>query len=482
MLALYQLPISSSYFLLWQLAMQVSSVLIHLFEKYMKVGFYAVVGNSDYCTIENRKIPIWEMLEYQPTGWLCSLSTHPEVMPPEHYPRIWDCGAYSYKDQDFPTINNKYVDAHYAIYRYKERSNPGDIIVSPDQLLIGNNINLRRQFNIENATTFIELAAASLPDRVPMATVHGNTLQERIEMALLLYKLGYRAIAIGSLVPSANDYSGTIKIVRAIVEAIRNTNVHVHIHVFGLCAPRYARVFYELGLSFDGSTHARKAFTARTVLMRVQSRLVRYPASPKGRKPIAPQCNCRVCNMLQKHGIDPRYYDISRANDMARCAHNLNALLAMHHHAASRKTIYLISGCGKQLHSPSSAKDLYCSQHFRTRRNFVELMGQEWFILSPLHQVVNPDSIIEPYDKSPYSMGEKERKLWANQVAQKLMELAPNGSEFVFLTGKHYRCHVIPLLQARGYVARTPMQGLGIGLQLAWLKRHSHTVQMALPI
>ncbi|WP_148663076.1 hypothetical protein [Scytonema hofmannii] len=48
----------------------------------MKAGFYVVVGNSDYCTIENRKIPIWEMLEYQPTSWLCSLSTRPEVMPP----------------------------------------------------------------------------------------------------------------------------------------------------------------------------------------------------------------------------------------------------------------------------------------------------------------------------------------------------------------------------------------------------------------
>jgi hypothetical protein len=36
----------------------------------MKSGFYAVIGKTDYLKSNNRKIPIWELTEYQPTSWL----------------------------------------------------------------------------------------------------------------------------------------------------------------------------------------------------------------------------------------------------------------------------------------------------------------------------------------------------------------------------------------------------------------------------
>ncbi|WP_223278411.1 DUF6884 domain-containing protein [Nostoc sp. 'Peltigera membranacea cyanobiont' 232] len=43
--------------------------------------------------------------------------------------------------------------------------------------------------------------------------------------------------------------------------------------------------------------------------------------------------------------------------------------------------------------------------------------------------------------------------------------------EFVFLTGKLYRQEVTPILKAKGYETKVPMQHLAIGQQLAWIKK-----------
>ncbi|MBD2772007.1 DUF6884 domain-containing protein [Iningainema tapete] len=429
----------------------------------MKPGFYAVIGNSDYIKINNRKIPIWELLEHQPTGWLCSLQTRPEVIP-ENTPIIWDCGAYSYREQDYPTIKGRYVDAYYVIHKYRLRSKAGDIIVSPDNLLMGDNINWRRQFNLENATNFIK-AADSLPDRIPMATIHGLSLQEKLSNAYALYTMGYRHLGIGGLVRSASDYSGNLHIIRAIVEKLRSVDSSVHLHVFGLCAPKYASAFQEMNLSFDGSTHARTAFTEGIFLINSGKDVVRYPLSH------APRCLCRVCQMVKKYGINPHYCGKGRNHDSARMAHNLNQLLVTIDNISNHERIYLISGCGKQLYHPAPARELYCSQLFQASRDYVQNLNARWFILSPLHHTIHPNQLIQPYDKSPHSMSEHERCAWATTVTQQLVQIAADeDTEFVFLTGRLYREKVIFQTRSRGYKTRTIANNLGIGQKLAWLK------------
>lgn len=61
--------------------------------------------------------------------------------------------------------------------------------------------------------------------------------------------------------------------------------------------------------------------------------------------------------------------------------------------------------------------------------------------------------------------------LWAEQVAENLIQVAFLEIEFVFLTGKLYRQEVTPILQAKGYETKIPMQHLAIGQQLAWIKK-----------
>ncbi len=474
----------------------------------MKLGFYAVLGKRDYLNLNNKKVGIWELTEYQPTGWLCSLFIKPEVIP-QNCPIIHDCGAFGYRDQDYPTINSQYVDAQWAANRYRERSREGDTVVAPDNLLLGN-INWRRQYNLEQAQIFIRIAQEKLPDRKPLATIHGLSIQEKIEYGIKLYQLGYKRLGIGGLAQQASHYSTNLYIIKAIIQAIHSFEKTVHFHVFGLCSPQYAKAFFEMGISFDGSTHARETFSSNTLLFNNGENLLRYPIHQ------APKCSCRVCaiasgtaksaiafdgalpiaqgavpfgniaqrlgtRIARKHNINSQLIE-NRTSSIIRLAHNLNSLLRTYHHIKKPETLYLVAGCGKQSKQRTAAKDVYCSHHFQVCRQYAEAQGK-WYILSPLHKVLKPEQVISPYDKSPNSLSLKERQLWAQQVASHIMETTNPNVEIIFLTGKLYRQQVIPILQTHNYTTRTPMEGLGIGQQIKWLLNQLSTPkQLALKL
>ncbi|AVH63502.1 DUF6884 domain-containing protein [Nostoc sp. 'Peltigera membranacea cyanobiont' N6] len=452
----------------------------------MKLGFYPVLGKSDFVRSKGKKIPIWQLLEYQPVGWLYSLAIKAEIVPDS--PIVHDCGSFNYRDQDIPTLNGKYVDAYWSIHRYRERSKVGDIIVCPDHLLVGENIRERQEYNLKQAETFIQLAKSYLPNRIPLAVIHGQSLSERLEVAKYLLGLGYRHLGIGGLVSQAREYSINLHIIKTITQVVRSLidservlskadampvagvaiaplhEPNAHLHVFGLCSPQYAKAFIQMGLSFDGSTFIREGLGGGMFVSH-EEKLIRIPTH------CAPKCNCHVCRVLNRHRIDPRLTNKGRTHTMGRIAHNLNLVISTYRKFTPKKKIYLVAGCGKQLSYPAAAKDLYYSQHFQACRRYVEGQNSRWYILSPLHQVINPEAIIKPYDKSPYSLSHKERILWAQQVAESLIQVASPEIEFVFLTGKLYRQEVTPILKAKGYETKVPMQHLAIGQQLAWIKK-----------
>lgn len=452
----------------------------------MKLGFYPVLGKSDFVRSKGKKIPIWQLLEYQPVGWLYSLAIKAEIVPDS--PIVHDCGSFNYRDQDIPTLNGKYVDAYWSIHRYRERSKVGDIIVCPDHLLVGQNIRERQEYNLKQAETFIQLAKSYLPNRIPLAVIHGQSLSERLEVAKYLLGLGYRHLGIGGLVSQAREYSINLHIIKTITDVVRSLinservlpkadampaagvaiaplhEPNAHLHVFGLCSPQYAKAFIQMGLSFDGSTFIREGLGGGMFVSQ-EEKLIRIPTH------CAPKCNCHVCRVLNRHRIDPRLTNKGRTHTMGRIAHNLNLVISTYRKFTPKEKIYLVAGCGKQLTYPAAAKDLYYSQHFQACRRYVEDQESRWYILSPLHQVINPETIIKPYDKSPYTLSHQERILWAQQVAENLIQVASLEIEFVFLTGKLYRQEVTPILQAKGYETKVPMQHLAIGQQLAWIKK-----------
>nr|WP_245690068.1 DUF6884 domain-containing protein [Sediminibacillus albus] len=61
-------------------------------------------------------------------------------------------------------------------------------------------------------------------------------------------------------------------------------------------------------------------------------------------------------------------------------------------------------------------------------------------------------------------MGVKERRRWAERVAQDLDGF--NIKQVDFYAGKRYREFLIPLLERKGVICKVPLESLNIGKQM----------------
>jgi hypothetical protein len=114
--------------------------------------------------------------------------------------------------------------------------------------------------------------------------------------------------------------------------------------------------------------------------------------------------------------------------------------------------IVLISCVSKKLSYKTKAKNLYVSPLFRYNlRHAHSLNPDKIFILSAKYGLVDLEEEIEPYDQTLNNMSKEGRGGW---------------DEFIFLAGEKYRKFLIPHI--KNY--QIPMQGLGIGKQLKYLK------------
>lgn len=131
------------------------------------------------------------------------------------------------------------------------------------------------------------------------------------------------------------------------------------------------------------------------------------------------------------------------------------------------KKIVLIS-CVKQKMSHSAmAKDLYTSNYFRLGYAFATYLRPDAiFILSAKYGLVEPETVIEPYDLTLNKMVAPEIKKWADRVIQSLKQKANlQTDQFIFLGGEKYRRYLIPLLAHY----EVPMEGLPIGKQMHFI-------------
>jgi len=136
------------------------------------------------------------------------------------------------------------------------------------------------------------------------------------------------------------------------------------------------------------------------------------------------------------------------------------------------ETVYLVSCVSKKKSTPAAARDLYISDWFVKARNYVEATGFHWFVLSAEYGLVNPDQIIEPYEKTLNTMPISERRKWADRVAAQIAEVVPGARHVVFLAGQRYREFLMDRFRKQGIDVEVPMEGLRIGEQLGWLGAH----------
>lgn len=412
--------------------------------------YFGVIGNRDHIKIKGEKRPFWEFLDVQPDGWLSSLVYARKDVP--RGPMIWDCGAWSYKHRDVPLW-----DAVSVVPEYERFAAEGDLVLAPDHILIGDNLEMRRQFNLRSARMFLD----TCPSRfTPMAVVHGLTSAERVTVARRYIELGYSHLALGGMASNAARKT----LVLSQVADVRTALPTVYIHILGLSSPQYMREWKRLKIdSCDGSSHFKQAFTGGAFFTVEGSKLTKHKAARPGNAECfgitAPLCHCKCCVMLRDEGIDTRTFG-SNEHNMGRAAHNLNMLMRAQR-VAMQKHIVLVACCGQKLSHPAPAKEMYQSVLFKKSREFAERNGDSWLILSAKYGVVDPNAVIEPYDETLNRMPKTSRRAWAERVRMQL----DKSARYTVLAGARYCENWIEFFDTH-----RPMSGMGIGQQLAWLR------------
>lgn len=431
--------------------------------------YYGVIGNRDYIQYRGERRPFWEFLDHQPDGWLTSLVYMREDLPQDKR-MMFDCGAWSYRNEEQPKIGRDLVTPKWTFEQYTQKAQPRDFGIAPDHMLIpGVDLDARRTFNLESARGFLHIAQDS--GLVPMAVVHGMDLQERIQTAQHYVDMGYTALSLGGLAARASQKALILDVVAQIRQAVPD----VWMHVLGLSSPDYTAAWHELGIqSFDGSSHFKQAFTAGAFYYESGGQLEKHKAARTERgNPnavlediTAPLCECRACSLLRGDGVDTRTYG-SNEHNMGRAAHNLNMLMRAQQIAINGITV-LVSCVGKKHDRASPAGDLYQSEWFKKARSYAEMVGHRWYILSAEHGLLDPSQVIEPYEMTLNTMDLPTRQEWAQRVMCQIADNIHTG-KVIILAGKKYREFLSGSMQDHGYSVEVPMEGLGIGQQLAWL-------------
>lgn len=137
-----------------------------------------------------------------------------------------------------------------------------------------------------------------------------------------------------------------------------------------------------------------------------------------------------------------------------------------------RITVGLI-GCGKtKREAESPARDLYLGDLFKKSRAWVERRCQEWGILSAKHGLLMPDELVEPYDQTLAKMDREWKQGWAQRTSYQVYLQWGEDTDFVLLAGEEYRQPFEEkFMRGETCTTKVPMQGLGLGEQLGWLKR-----------
>lgn len=147
----------------------------------------------------------------------------------------------------------------------------------------------------------------------------------------------------------------------------------------------------------------------------------------------------------------------------------------------------LVLGCvATKRQIPAPAAELYTSQLWRARRHYAEPSGLTWCIFSALHGLVRPDKVLAPYNVS-FSDRDRRGEWRVALSARAADQISSRGFRAVELhAGVDYLVDLVPLLVQRGIDARRPLQGLGIGEQLAWYtaqaRQHASVPVAQLPL
>lgn len=134
----------------------------------------------------------------------------------------------------------------------------------------------------------------------------------------------------------------------------------------------------------------------------------------------------------------------------------------------------LLIGCGgKKRRERSMARDLYTSGYFKLKVAFATSLRKPWAVLSAKHGILMPERKVHPYDLSLGDLDEAGVRRWAEDVAEQFLEWQLGATRIAIVAGDRYFSALIEPLDFIGVEIMNPCKGLGIGKQMAWLKRNA---------
>lgn len=131
----------------------------------------------------------------------------------------------------------------------------------------------------------------------------------------------------------------------------------------------------------------------------------------------------------------------------------------------------LVSCVKSKQSSPAPARELYTSALFRGARRAVETTCEAWFVLSARHGLLDPDTVVEPYDDTLRTASRSRRRRWSREVLEQLRQQLDGLGDHVFElhAGRSYYDHGLASgLQEAGATVVIPTEGLPLGRKLAY--------------
>lgn len=133
------------------------------------------------------------------------------------------------------------------------------------------------------------------------------------------------------------------------------------------------------------------------------------------------------------------------------------------------RRVVLISCVSKKLSRSAPAQELYVSPLFKLNLAYAKsLKPDAMYVLSAKHGLLALTERIAPYNETLNTKKDPTIRLWATKVLKQLsLENDLARDEFIFLAGERYRRHLISSIVH----TKIPLQGLGLGKQLQFLKQ-----------
>lgn len=176
-----------------------------------------------------------------------------------------DCGAFSYVNEDHPTISVEQAVSLYDLYEFDLGASVDHIpvpeIITPKGKKALSDAARRERVRLtrENADRFIGLHRERGARFIPVGIVQGLGPRSYARQIGEYVEMGYRHLALGGLVPRSDaDARAIVGAVHAVAKQCKR---RPWIHLLGIFRPSLQPYFRELGIgSFDSATYFRKAW------------------------------------------------------------------------------------------------------------------------------------------------------------------------------------------------------------------------------